>query len=195
MSDPREMIGLLAAGCPSLESAGITSARGDARQMLAGAMAAIRPAWAADLLLARYADDMAARGRAAYGVMVEAGRWYQPKRGLPKYGLPALVRVALDEHISPPACEVCAGTGRAWALDGGALRQTDCRSCRNGRVQHDETAREERMQVCRASWDRVDAPMPWSVYGADYLRVLSMLRSAERGAVDTLREQLVALAA
>ena len=68
-------------------------------------------------------------------------------------------------------------------------------ACRGGRVQHDERAREERMQLCRASWYRVDAPMPWSVYGADYLRVLSLLRSVERGAVDTLREQLVALAA
>ena len=195
MSDPRELIGLLAAGCPDLESAGATSVRGDARQMLAGAMAAIRPAWAADLLLARYADDMGARNRAVHGAMVEAAHWYRSKRGRPSHALPALIRVALDEHISPPACEVCAGTGRAWALDGGALRQTDCRSCRNGRVPYDATAREERMQLCRASWYRVDAPMPWSVYGADYLRVLSLLRSVERGAVDTLREQLVALAA
>ena len=76
MSDPRELIGLLAAGCPDLESAGATSVRGDARQMLAGAMAAIRPAWAADLLLARYADDMGARNRAVHGAMVEAAHWY-----------------------------------------------------------------------------------------------------------------------
>ena len=195
MADPRELIALLAAGAPSLESAGITSTRGDARQMLAGALAVIRPTWGADLLLARYADDIASRRKAEYAVIVEAAGWYRPKPGLPKHGLPAVVRVAIDEHIAPPACEVCAGTGRSWSLNDGALQMSDCRSCHRGRVHYDETMREERMQVCRASWDRVDAPMPWAVYGDDYLRVLSMLRQAERGAVDTLREQLVSIAA
>lgn len=179
MTDYRELMALFLPGGVDLASLGIRGQPSDVRQMLCGALSAVEPPWAADLLRARYADDTVARRRVERGLLIECTKTYRAGAGHKPGTLSALAWLALVEHIEPTKCAECAGTGMEWALQGGAVTQCDCPACRGqGRVAYTDA---QRADVVGDDWSA------WrDVYGG----MLRTLRAWEAAAVLTLSEQM-----
>ena len=78
--DVREMLALLV---PGAIDPGAVGGRSDARQMLMGALARVRPTWAGELLLARYADDLGALRHVAYALISELAGLVWPEKNPP----------------------------------------------------------------------------------------------------------------
>lgn len=175
MSDVREMLALLV---PGAIDPGAVGGRSDARQMLMGALARVRPTWAGELLLARYADDLGALRHVAYALINELAGLVYPEKN-PPGTLRGVVSMVLGEHMAPPPCLSCGGTASTWRMVDGAVTPTDCPSCQ-GRGRRQMTADE----LSRISG------LPNDIWMPRYSHLRQMLRANERAALATVREGL-----
>ena len=171
MPDYREMLSMLVPGAINLDGSG---GRSDMRQQITAALARVRPRWAAELLLARYADDLGALKQVGYALMQElAGMTYPEKH--PPGTLRAVAYAVLSEYTDPPPCLSCYGTAQTWQMVEGAVTAIDCPVCGGTgrrRMTNDELAQ---------TLDQ------WSLWAPRYARLHHMLRAHERAALETLR--------
>ena len=179
MTDYRELMALLLPGGVDLASMGIRGKPSDIRQMLCGALAAVDPGWAADLLRARYADDTVARGRVERGLLIECTRTYRAKPGHAPGTLRALAWMALAEYIDPAKCPQCAGTCSGWLVVEGQLQERDCTACAGSGTRFYTDG--ERAAVVGEGW---------SAWRGVHDGMLRTLRAWEAAAVLTLSEQM-----
>ena len=173
--DVREMLALLVPGAIDPGAAG---GRSDARQMLMGALARVRPTWAGELLLARYADDLGALRKVSYALISELAGLVWPERN-PPGTLRGVVSMVLGEYMCPPPCLSCGGTSSAWRMVDGAVASTDCPSCQ-GRG---------RRQMSADELSRISG-LPHDTWAPRYEHLRRMLRANERGALATVSEGL-----
>ena len=172
--DVRELFALLAPG--AIDPSGRMGGTSDTRQMLMGALARVRPKWAADLLLARYADDLGALKSVSYALTSELAGMVWPEKNKPGT-LRRVVYMAMEEHVSPPPCLSCHGTASTWRMVDGAVAAIDCPACGGRgrrRLSDDELA------------ESVD--LPWAVWRPRYAHLLRMLRAEERAALEVVHE-------
>lgn len=171
MSDYREMLSMLVPGAINMDGSGGGS---DVRQQLTAALARVRPRWAAELLLARYANDRGALKQVSYALMQElAGMTYPEKH--PPGTLRRVVYAVMSEYAEPPPCPSCYGTAMTWQMVEGAVTSGDCSSCSGTgrrRLTNDELAQ---------TLDR------WNLWAPRYAALYHMLRAHERAALETLR--------
>ena len=173
--DVREMLALLV---PGAIDPGATGGRSDARQMLMGALARVRPQWAGDLLLARYADDLGALRKVSYALISELAGLVWPEKN-PPGTLRGVVSMVIGEYMYPPPCLSCGGTSSAWRMVDGAVASTDCPSCQ-GRGRRSMTA-DELSSI---------SGLPHDTWMPRYKHLRRMLRANERAALATMREGL-----
>ena len=179
MSDIREALSLLVPGAIDIEHT--PTADTQAREMLMGALAAIRPQWAADLLLAKYANDAGARRSVEIGLLYDMSGWYVTKPGHKAGTLQTLCAMAVTEHLSAPQCQHCKGTGLDYQLIDSALSECACAACYGrGRVEYTDAE--------RAAMTGLD----WLSWAAPYGRLLMILRRMEAAAVLAAGENLQA---
>ena len=177
MSDIREALSLLVPGAIDIEHT--PTADTQAREMLMGALAAIRPQWAADLLLAKYTDDAKARRSVEIGLLYDMSGWYSTKPGHKAGTLQSLCSMAVTEHLSAPLCPACKGTGSDYQMIDQAVTPCACAACYGrGRVDYTDA---ERAALTRLEW------VAWS---APYGRLLVILRRIEAAAVLAAGENL-----
>ena len=172
--DVRELFALLAPG--AIDASGRMGGTSDTRQMLMGALARVRPKWAADLLLARYADDMGALKSVSYALTSELAGMVWPEKNKPGT-LRRVVYMAMQEHVSPPPCLSCHGTASTWRMVDGAVAAIDCPSCQGRgrrRLTDDELA--------------VLSGLAWDTWVPKYAHLRRMLRANERAALEVVRE-------
>lgn len=150
----------------------------DARQMLSGALASIRPAWGSDLLLARYAADDKARKSVEYVLMAQMADMVWPEKHPPNTWRP-LVRMAILEHIDPPECAACKRTTKSWMMADGALQSLPCPVC-NGRG----TRNRDEEELAEA------AGVDWAIWGPRYRALRRTLRVTERAALSAMSDAL-----
>ena len=174
--DVREMLALLVPG--AVDASGRIGGVGDTRQMLMGAMARVRPKWAGELLLARYADDLGALRHVSYALISELASMVWPEKN-PPGTLRGVVSMVLGEHMDPPPCLSCGGTSSAWRMVDGAVASTDCPSCQ-GRGRRQMTADEL----------SITSGLPHDTWAPRYEHLRRMLRANERAALATMREAL-----
>lgn len=174
--DVRELIGLLSAGAIDWSA---TGGRSDARQMVAGALAKIRPRWGAQLLLALYAADAGAARQVELAVTVELAGMIWPEKHPPGTWR-HLARMATAEYLDPPKCLHCTGTTHTWRMVDGAVTPVDCPEC-HGKGTRQYTDEE----LIEASG------LPWAVWGQRYRRLHKMLRDHERAALATVRADMM----
>lgn len=173
--DVRELLALLA---PGAIDPGAVGGRSDMRQMLSGALARVRPTWAADLLLARYADDLGALRNVSYALTTELAGMTWPEKN-PPGTLRGVVSMVISEYMEPPPCMACRGTTKTWRLVNGAVAAIDCPDC-NGRGRR-RLSDEERAGISDLSAD---------IWSPRYRRLHSLLRLNERAALEVVREGL-----
>ena len=179
MSSIREALSLLVPGAIDLEHTPTADTR--AREMLMGALAAIRPQWAADLLLCKYANDESARRSVEIGLLYDMSGWYTTKPGHKAGTLQTLCAMAVTEHLSAPLCQACKGTGNDYQMIDQAVTPCACAACfGRGRVEYTD---EERAAMTGLDW------VQWS---APYGRLLLVLRRMEAAAVADASENLQA---
>ena len=173
--DIREMLALLV---PGAIDPGAVGGRSDVRQMLTGALARVRPQWAGELLLARYADDLGALRHVSYALTSELAGMVWPEKN-PPGTLRGVVSMVIREYMCPPPCLSCGGTARAWSMVGGAMSVVDCPAC-NGRGRR------------RLTIDELSSisELPWDTWAPRYQRLHRILRANERAALATMREAL-----
>ena len=175
MSDVREMLALLV---PGAIDPGAVGGRSDARQMLMGALARVRPTWAGELLLARYADDLGALRHVSYALINELAGMVWPEKN-PPGTLRGVVSLVLGEYMDPPPCLSCHGTASTWRMVGGAVTATDCPGC-HGRGRRQMT-NDELASISGLASD---------TWAPRYEHLRRMLRSNERAALATVRDGL-----
>ena len=175
MPDYREMLALLTPGAVNLDGAGGSS---DIRQQLTAALARVRPPWAGDLLLARYADDLTALRQVSYALMSELAGMVWPEKNQ-KGTLRGVVSLVISEYMDPPSCLSCHGTAKSWKMVEGAVTPVDCPAC-GGRGRRRMT-HEELASI---------SELPWDTWGPRYARLHKLLRANERAAIATVREAM-----
>lgn len=175
MSDIREMLALLTPG--SIDP-GAIGGRSDVRQMLTGALARVRPQWAGELLLARYADDLGALRHVSSALLVELAGVVWPDKN-PPGTLRGVVSLVISEYMDPPACLSCHGTSQSWKMVDGAVSKIDCPDCQ-GRGRRRLT-NEELASI---------SELPWDTWAPKYAHLHRMLRTHERAALATMREAM-----
>ena len=169
---------MLALLVPGAIDPGAVGGRSDARQMLMGALARVRPKWAGELLLARYADDLGALRKVSYAMITELAGMVWPEKN-PPGTLRGVVSLVLREHMEPPPCLSCGGTSSAWRMVDGAVASTDCPSCQ-GRGRRQMSA-DELSSI---------SGLPSDTWAPRYEHLRRTLRSNERAALATVREGL-----
>ena len=173
-TDYREALAKLVPGAINL---GGTGGEGDMRQQLMAALARVRPQWAADLLLAMYADDASALKQVGYALMQElAGMTYPEKH--PPGTLRRVAYAVLSEYTDPPPCLSCSGTSKTWQMIDGAVTPVDCPSC-NGRGRRRLTEDE-----------RAQSVGDWDLWAPRYAALHRLLRAHERAALSVLRDAM-----
>ena len=177
MGDVREMMALFVPG--AVQADGTPGGHGDARQMLAGAMAGIEPRWSVDLLLAKYTDDAPALKTVQYAALIELAGMVWPRKGFAPGTLRKLANLAVAEHMHPPRCLSCEGTGTTYRLINGALTRSGCGQC-FGRGRRRYTAEENEQQ----------SGLSWGAWGHDYTRLARLLRRLESSATHALGEHM-----
>ncbi len=170
--DVREMLALLV---PGAIDPGAVGGRSDARQMLMGALARVRPTWAGELLLARYADDLGALRKVSYALISELAGLVWPERN-PPGTLRGVVSMVLGEYMYPPPCLSCGGTSSAWRMVDGAVASADCPTCQ-GRGRRQMSA-DELSSI---------SGLPHDAWSPRYEHLRRMLRAHERAALATMR--------
>lgn len=175
MGDIREMLALLAPGAANMDGVGSNT---DLRQRLLMALARVRPAWAGDLMLARYADIQGARRTVEYALMSELASAVWPEKN-PPGTLRAMVYLALSEYMTPPSCLSCTGTTQTWRMVDGAVTPVDCPAC--GGSGRRRFTQEELADI---------SGLPWQTWKPRHAMLHRMLRMNERAAIATMREAL-----
>lgn len=174
MSDYREMLAMLSPGAVNLDG---VCGGSDIRQQLTAALARVRPRWAADLLLALYADDDGALKQVGYALMQElAGMTYPEKH--PPGTLRRVAYAVLSEYTDPPPCLSCKGTAQTWRMVDGAVAAIDCPAC-NGRGRRRLTADELAQTLGN-----------FSLWAPRYTALHKLLRAHERAALAAMREAM-----
>ena len=175
MSDIREMLALLTPGSVSLDGVG---GRSDIRQRLLASLARVRPQWAGELLLARYADDRKSRRTVEYALLQELAGMVWPEKN-PPGTLRGVVYLVMREYMEPPPCLSCVHTGSAWRMVDGAIQSVDCPAC--GGTGRRRFTDEELADI---------SSLPWRVWGPRYASLHRLLRTHERAALGTMREAM-----
>ena len=170
--DIREMLALLV---PGAIDPGAVGGRSDVRQMLTGALARVRPQWAGELLLARYADDLSALRHVSYALTSELAGMVWPEKN-PPGTLRGVVSMVLGEYMEPPPCISCHGTASTWRMVDGAVTAIDCPAC--GGTGRRRFTDEEMADI---------SGLPWDTWAPRYAALHRMLRTHERAALATMR--------
>lgn len=173
--DIREMLALLV---PGAIDPGAVGGRSDVRQMLTGALARVRPQWAGELLLARYADDLSALRHVSYALTSELAGMVWPEKN-PPGTLRGVVSMVLGDYMYPPPCLSCHGTASTWRMVDGAVTAIDCPGC-GGRG---------RRQLTNDELASISG-LPSDTWMPRYAHLRRMLRANERAALATMREAM-----
>ena len=173
--DVRELFALLLPGAVDPGGAG---GRSDVRQMLLAALARVRPQWAGELLLARYAANLGALRHVSRAMTAELAGMVWPEKNAPGT-LRGVVSMVLGEYMDPPPCMSCNGTAATWRMVDGAVTAMDCPSCQGkGRR--------------RMTGDELSSisGLPSGAWEPRYGHLRRMLHVNERAALATIRDAM-----
>lgn len=155
---------------------GVQMRRSDMRAQLSAALGKVQPRAAADLMLARYADDEGALQAVEREMLIQMSKWCAkpPRPGL----LRALCRAALQQHIRPDPCPECNAHGWVWVDTAREM----CMECFGSGRQHDDLDN----VLPATAWAGWEQPYVEWVYN----RLRTMLRRWEREAKGAVKDQM-----